>query len=232
MPKGRSNRDAYECYKEAVRRDSAGAPRVREQQRSRWIQVGISSLFAPPGGAFQSVVHSDWQRRDGHRQRAFGSEVDWAPFADTIAREILDERIRARNSHYTELPGFSAEQIDAASSTLTKLDAADPLFESASYGLSFLALWSAAKSRGLSDEAAAEFIFQWRCNVPARWHAEDARKRRHLPALEPGVQSRLPQVVAWRRRANLYVPWEADVDGHRWQVRLNDFPEEPMYSFH
>jgi len=25
-------------------------------------------------------------------------------------------------------------------------------------------------------------------------------------------------------------PWEAEVGGQRWRVRLNDFPEEPLYT--
>jgi hypothetical protein len=36
--------------------------------------------------------------------------------------------------------------------------------------------------------------------------------------------------VAWRRTASAEHPYEAEVDGRRWTVRVNDFPAEPLYT--
>ena len=36
--------------------------------------------------------------------------------------------------------------------------------------------------------------------------------------------------VAWRRTASAEQPYEAEVDGQRWTVRVNDFPAEPLYT--
>ncbi|MBL8472313.1 MAG: hypothetical protein KF778_22010 [Rhodocyclaceae bacterium] len=38
------------------------------------------------------------------------------------------------------------------------------------------------------------------------------------------------RAVAWRRAASALTPFEASVDGQIWQVRINDFPAEPMYT--
>jgi hypothetical protein len=36
--------------------------------------------------------------------------------------------------------------------------------------------------------------------------------------------------VAWRRTGKGEHPYEAEVDGERWVLRVNDFPAEPMYT--
>jgi hypothetical protein len=42
--------------------------------------------------------------------------------------------------------------------------------------------------------------------------------------------SRRDRPVAWRRTASAEHPYEADVDGQRWTVRVNDFPAEALYT--
>lgn len=36
--------------------------------------------------------------------------------------------------------------------------------------------------------------------------------------------------IAWRHTDDGEFPYEAQVDAHRLQVRVNDFPDEPLYS--
>ncbi len=36
--------------------------------------------------------------------------------------------------------------------------------------------------------------------------------------------------VRWRRAASAERPYEADVDGRRWTLQVNDFPAEPLYT--
>lgn len=36
--------------------------------------------------------------------------------------------------------------------------------------------------------------------------------------------------VTWRATPSAEHPYEAEVDGRRWTIRVNDFPAEPMYS--
>jgi hypothetical protein len=41
---------------------------------------------------------------------------------------------------------------------------------------------------------------------------------------------RTARAVTFRRTASAEVPYEADVDGRRWTVRINDFPAERLYT--
>jgi hypothetical protein len=36
--------------------------------------------------------------------------------------------------------------------------------------------------------------------------------------------------IVWRRTKSAEHPYEAEVDGRRWTVRVNDFPAEPLYT--
>lgn len=36
--------------------------------------------------------------------------------------------------------------------------------------------------------------------------------------------------VAWRSTGGGEFPYEAEVEGKRWLVRVNDFPAEPLYT--
>ena len=36
--------------------------------------------------------------------------------------------------------------------------------------------------------------------------------------------------IHWHRTAHPDLPFSANVDGSQWQLRLNDFPAEPLYT--
>lgn len=38
------------------------------------------------------------------------------------------------------------------------------------------------------------------------------------------------RVVQFRKTESALFPYEAEVDGARWTLRLNDFPAEPLYT--
>jgi hypothetical protein len=41
---------------------------------------------------------------------------------------------------------------------------------------------------------------------------------------------RAHRAISWRRTASAELPYEAEVDGRRWTVRVNDFPAEALYT--
>jgi hypothetical protein len=156
---------------------------------------------------------------------------DDPPLADTTAKNLLTMRTRARNARFSKLPNLPEEQVPWAERLLaaSRLDIAK-LLEVPSYGPSFLALWADAKTQGLSDTDAVVYIWKWAKAWPAAWERDDRRKARDLPLIHPEVTRRLQHVTAWRQTGDLDYPWEADVKSARWQVRLNDFPDDYMYT--
>jgi len=150
--------------------------------------------------------------------------------ADTVAKDILLARIRARNALYTTLPDLPAEQIAYAERFFsTGVDVAT-LLDVPSYGPSFISLWADAREKGLSNEEAAEYIRNWGCyRSPARIRDAE-RKARKQPLIDRKVAKRLAEIIAWRQTGDPFIPWDATVAGHLWQVRINDFPDDYMYT--
>ena len=44
------------------------------------------------------------------------------------------------------------------------------------------------------------------------------------------VDRKLEQGVLWRTSPSAEFPYEAEHEGRRWRVRINDFPLEPLYT--
>ena len=44
------------------------------------------------------------------------------------------------------------------------------------------------------------------------------------------TQAARERKVQWQKGATASLPYCATVEGQHWQLRLNDFPAEPMYS--
>jgi hypothetical protein len=112
---------------------------------------------------------------------------------------------------------------------LLKLDASSPL-QPHGHGPSMRALWSAAKRMQQPDIEAWRAILAWARHRPAAWEAEDRRKKKGLAVASPELGANLARKVAWTATGDVELPWSADVENTRWQVRINDFPDELMYS--
>ena len=48
--------------------------------------------------------------------------------------------------------------------------------------------------------------------------------------MAPALAGCLSRHVTWVRTGDAEYPWTADVDSARWRLRLNDFPEESLYT--
>jgi uncharacterized protein YjaG (DUF416 family) len=73
-------------------------------------------------------------------------------------------------------------------------------------------------------------VVAWARHGPAVWGEEDRRKKKGLAHSAPALGDHLSREVTWPPTDNAEYPWAAEVDGARWQVRLNDFPDEILYS--
>jgi len=159
------------------------------------------------------------------------SYSDDGPLADTVARDLLISRIRSRNASYSELPSLPEEQLALPVDFLRskRLDVST-LQDIPSYGPSVISLWADAKAQGHSDREAGFYIWRWANFQPPAWDRDAQREKAGLPKIDRKLAKLLRQVTIWRLTGDVDRPWEADVPDHRWQVRLNDFPDDYMYS--
>jgi len=90
-----------------------------------------------------------------------------------------------------------------------------------SYGPSF---------RRLCLEGGAAGAWQWAYHVPPAWEEEDRRKEKQFTYTAPELEKLLTGTLSWQATNEIDHPWSTDVSGEKWRVRLNDFPDEIMYT--
>lgn len=216
-PALRTNQEIFEQYRGIVELDLRGR---------RDVEV--------PGagpGTMAMLRYAEWMGRY-HRRLALLSG-GYGPLADQTGMAALVRRQQARDRAVRGAPAWDEEVREMVGMVMRNptmrldvRDAGDPH----GYGPSVRRLWVEAKDAGASDEEAWRQVVAWARHRPAAWAAEDARKRGGKAIADPKLAERLARAVEWRDTGDPERPWEAEVEGERWTVRLNDFPEEPLYT--
>ena len=98
------------------------------------------------------------------------------------------------------------------------------------YGPSLRRLWVESKRWSESEKEIWKSIIDWGRYRPVAWEAEDQRKKKGLAHATPELGVRLARELSWHATDDVDHPWASEVDGEQWQVRLNDFPDDLMYS--
>jgi hypothetical protein len=62
------------------------------------------------------------------------------------------------------------------------------------------------------------------------WAAEDQRKKKALTYINQTLGEHLARQLTWTAAGDHDYPWGTEVDGRSWRVRLNDFPDDFMYT--
>ena len=88
----------------------------------------------------------------------------------------------------------------------------------------------AAERRGDAALEPWQHIVAWARHRPAAWEMEDRRKKQGLAHTTRELGELLARELTWNTTGARAYPWAAEVDGQQWQVRLNDFPDDFMYS--
>lgn len=71
---------------------------------------------------------------------------------------------------------------------------------------------------------------QWARHRPPAWEEEDERKKKGLDYAVPELGELLSRELSWTATDDVDHPWTTDVAGETWRVRLNDFPDDIMYT--
>lgn len=210
-PKGWTNQAAFEQYRVTIMTDLKQTP------------------FQPPPGMpfmFSMLTLTPWAARYRRRMDNIKSMS-----IDTLGHEALIARNLAHDAANKTMPMWDREARESIEITYPNsfLDVKS-VEQPHGYGPSLRRLWLEAKELGKTDEEAGDHIRQWARHVPAAWAREDQRKKKSRVQANPAFDEHLARPLTWYRSGDVDFPWDTEVDGVKWRVRINDFPDEPMYS--
>lgn len=214
---GLTNQKAFEQYRQMVQAD---------------IKSAATGLDPRKNPDFSTMLYlSAWLGRYHRRKETVSG--GYGALADRTAANLLVARNRARDLAEKDIPAWEPSvrwTIDLCyQNTLNGLDAGTPE-EPHGYGPSLRRLWVEAKRRGLSDQEAWESIEAWARHQPEAWGTKGKGGKRGSTFNSTALGEQLARPLIWSATGYLDVPWVTEVDGESWQVRLNDFPDEFMYS--
>jgi uncharacterized protein YjaG (DUF416 family) len=217
-PALRTNQDVFEQYRAIIESDIRG--------HRDWH---------PPPELDPAMVATMWVMEWAARyQRRFDlASGAYGKLADTVGHAALVRRQQAKDAVERTAPGWDADTRDMVDLVMSRqpqtidVDSLDALH---GYGPSVRRLWAEAKRAGKSDAEAWQHLRAWAHHRPAMWDAEDRRKKRGQAFSSVALGGHLAREVSWTGTGDPEHPWTAVVDGAQWRVRLNDFPDEIMYS--
>jgi hypothetical protein len=175
-----------------------------------------------------------WMGRYMRRRDAIEGTYDGA-LADVRAKQLLVARHRARDAADKSVPEWDPFVLSMMNRMLqnakwlNQIDVSS-FAEPHGYGPSLRSLWAEVKRLGRSDLEAWEHLIVWGRHRPACWDRIDARKQSGQPLVPPDLVKRLARELVWQNQGDLDYPWAVEVKEEHWRVRLNDFPDDFMYS--
>ncbi|HYN87165.1 MAG TPA: DUF416 family protein [Ardenticatenaceae bacterium] len=218
-PTAITNQTAFEQYRHIVEADLRSS--------SDWWDAAF-----PPGSLnWVLSLFGVWMGRYTRRRDTInGSD---GRLADVAAQQALVARQRAHDGAVTAIPDWDPdvrEMIDFIfQNPFNGFDVTSPE-QPHGYGPSVRALWAAARRLGKPAPEAWRHVLAWGHHRPAAWDAEDRRKKQGLAHTTPALGEFLGREVSWTTTGDVDYPWASEVEGQRWQIRLNDFPDDYMYS--
>jgi uncharacterized protein YjaG (DUF416 family) len=224
--------------RESTKDPTALTNQVAFEQYRRMLEADLKRGGQPPldlgdsPNTFTMIVMGEWGGRYSRRRQTI--DGSYGQLADGPAQRALVARQRAREAREKEVPDWRPEvrwMIDLC----LQNPLADPvdvssLEEPHGYGPSLRRLWAEAKRLGQSDQDAWNNIVAWARHRPPAWGVEDRRKKKGLAHTTPELGEHLARELAWTTTDDPDYPWAAEVAGERWRVRLNDFPDDFMYT--
>jgi uncharacterized protein YjaG (DUF416 family) len=215
-----TNQTAFEQYRRMVELDL-------KTKNSDWWE----KEYEPGSTIWAIMVFAEWAGRYTRRRDTINGS--YGQLADTAAHQALVARQRARDGLETAIPEWEPELGEAIVMALQNrfngFDITSP-DQPHGYGPSLRALWAQGRRLGQPASEAWRQIIDWGRHRPAAWETEDRRKKRGLAHTTPALGALLARELTWNPTGDPEHPWATEVEGERWLVRLNDFPDDFMYS--
>ena len=218
-PNGLTNEAIFEQYRRIIESDLKG------QWEWENDKSFLKSLENNTGAIIMQYL-GEWGGRYSRRKSA----IEENKMLDVAAHDAL----LARNStHDAVVQGDPGWDRDACfwielcfQNPLARFDVDSPE-KPHRYGPSLRGLCIEAKSAG---DDIWKSTLRWGRHRPAAWDEEDLRKKKGLDYAQPELGERLNRQLSWRTTCDVNHPWTAEVAGETWRVRLNDFPDDLMYT--
>lgn len=178
-------------------------------------------------------LFAEWAGRYRRRGDTINPGYASSQLADVTAQQALMARYRAQDSLETGVPDWGSDLHQLIGMGLKNaphgfdITAFD---QPHGYGPSMRALWLAAQRQGQPQAEIWRYIVAWARHRPAAWALEDQRKKKGLAYTTPAMGAFLARELNWDTTDDPEDPWATEVEEERWQIRLNDFPDDFMYS--
>lgn len=229
--------------KPAVKPKPKGPPALTNQtlfeQYRRMVESDLKNRYRDPnqpepGSYLFAITYLGyWLGRYSRRMQTLnGSYGRWA---DEPGQRALVERNRACDAAIEGPLDWSADVREAIEMCLSNnvrmnvVDAGSVVTPHPS-GPSLRRLWLEGRRSGETSAAAWSRVLQWADHRPACWEAEDRRRKKGLTQSAPELGALLARDIAWKATSDPVFPWSVDLDGIVWRVRINDFPDELLYT--
>jgi hypothetical protein len=214
LPPGVTNAAAFDQYRRVIETDLRTEP-----------QLDI------PGVPYAMLRLAAWGARYSRRRQFLTGE--YGRLADAVGVAASVARQRALNLGVNDVPpwdGDSAGVIEMClSNPMRPYGVTSPL-DPHDHGPSIRRLWAEGKRDGRGDAEAWAHVVAWARHEPAAW-AEDARRRKKGKAqVSDELSDRLGRSLTWASTGDPFEPWATVCDGGTWRVRVNDFPDDFLYS--
>lgn len=210
---GMTNEEIFERYRYEIERE------LVEQEPPEEDSTGDTHLTA-------MSFFGAWLTRYMTRLRMINGF--WGRLRDQIGVEALLASNRVCDAAEGDAPDWDEKAVEMLSMCLKNnglagtVDVGD-FSEPHAYGPSLRSLWLEGRGRGDAD--GWHRIGEW-----ARSHPAACTREENAAQSTEQLRPALARTVGWKLAGDSQRPWMADVDGQRWSVRLNDFPDEPMYG--
>jgi hypothetical protein len=184
-----------------------------------------------PGVSGALLRFGAWAGRYSRRRQTI--DGSYGRLADVAGQRAVIARQRARDAAEPGRPDWDPTDrmiIEFSFSNPGSVHDVRSPYEPHGYGPSVRRLWLEGKRAGRSDADAWNAVLAWARHRPAAWVEEDRRKKKGKAQTTSELAAHLAREVAWANTGDVECPWAAEVDGVRWRVRVNDFPDDYMYT--
>lgn len=216
-----TNQRAFEQYRSIVELD------LKTNEDNWWEKEEIE----PESYMWALRLFATWSARYSLRRDIINGS--YGQLADVTARQALVTRQRWLDGAEPTIPDWGSELNELMNMSLQNLpdDFDVTAFDQPhSYGPSMRRLWREGQKLNHPTQEVWRHIITWANHRPTAWGVEDQRKKQGLAHITLELGALLVRELSWETTGDPEYPWATEAEGEHWQIRLNDFPDDFMYS--